>query len=212
MDSKEIIKVGIIEDDKDIRSGLEMLIKGSPGFECVGTFGDYDAAVKNIPKLNPDVVLTDINLPGKNGIECVSDLKKRLPGTQFIMLTMYDNNELVFEALKKGATGYLLKRTPPAILLESIKEVHKGGSPMSMEIARMVVTSFDNSPNQEIKKANLTERETEVLEYLAKGMRYKEIADALFINLETVRTHLRKIYEKLQVRSATEAVIKYLKK
>ena len=181
-------------------------------FRCVGTFGDYDSSVANIPKLEPDVVLTDINLPGKNGIECVRELKRHLRETQFIMLTMYDDNELVFEALKKGATGYLLKRTPPAMLLESIREVYNGGSPMSMEIARMVVTSFGVSLNTQIKKANLTERETEVLEYLAKGMRYKEIADALFINLETVRTHLRKIYEKLQVRSATEAVIKYLKK
>ncbi len=212
MDNEEIIKVAVIEDDKDIRAGLELLIKGSPGFQCVGTFGEYDSSIKSIPLLRPDVVLTDINLPGKNGIECVSKLKNYLPRTQFIMLTMYDDNELVFEALKRGATGYLLKRTPPAILLESIKEVHYGGSPMSMEIARMVVTSLDHSNNPEIQKAKLTEREAEVLEHLAKGMRYKEIADALFINLETVRTHLRKIYEKLQVRSATEAVIKYLKK
>ena len=204
------INVAVIEDDSDIRASLELIIKGTRGFKCAGTFADYNSAVKLIPQIKPHVVLTDINLPGKSGIECVAVLKKQLPEVQFIMLTMYDDSELVFEALKAGATGYLLKRTPPGQILEAIIEVFKGGSPMSMEIARMVVNSFNKKENKKSIKAKLTEREIEILENLSKGMRYKEISESLFISVETVRTHLRKIYEKLQVRSATEAVIKYL--
>lgn len=212
MENEEIIKVAIIEDNHDIGLGIEFLLKGTEGFDCIGRFENYDSAVAAIPKIKHDVVLTDINLPGKNGIECIEFLKPKLPHTQFIMLTMYDDSELVFSALQKGATGYLLKRTPPDVLMRSIKEVYEGGSPMSMEIARMVVTSFKLHEKKLAKDANLTQRESEVLECLSKGMRYKEIADTLCINIETVRTHLRKIYEKLQVRSAAEAIIKFYKK
>lgn len=212
MENEKIINVAIIEDNEDIGKGLEFLIKGTIGFSCVGLFSNYDSAVKELPAIKPDVVLTDINLPGKSGVECVEYLKPKLPETQFIMLTMYDDSDMVFNALQKGATGYLLKRTPPDILMKSIKEVFNGGSPMSMEIARMVVNSLNKPKKKNIEEANLTERESQVLECLSKGMRYKEIAAELFVNVETVRTHLRKIYEKLQVRSATEAVIKYLNK
>ncbi|NOX17126.1 MAG: response regulator transcription factor [Chlorobi bacterium] len=209
---KEKIEVAIVEDKKDIRENLEIFLNGADGIICTGVFANYNAAVESIPNLNPDVILMDINLPGKSGIDCVRALKPKLPNTQMIMLTMYDDSELVFEALSSGATGYLLKRTPPAKLLESIKEVFGGGSPMSMEIARKVVMSFNRMNKQKKIREELTAREWEILTHLSKGLRYKEIAEQLFISVETVRTHLRKIYEKLQVHSATEAVLKFLDK
>jgi RNA polymerase sigma factor (sigma-70 family) len=200
----------IVDDIKDIRTNLEILLNSSDDIECIGTFPNYEIAIKEIPKIKPDVILMDINLPGKSGIDCVRELKPLLPNTQFIMLTMYDDSDKVFEALSIGATGYLLKRTPPEKILEAIIEVMNGGSPMTMEIARMVVNSFKVEKKVNNIQAKLTEREWEILEQLSKGMRYKEIAEKLFISVETVRSHLRKIYEKLQVRSATEAVLKYL--
>jgi len=206
------IRTVIVDDKTDIRSNLEILLNSSDRILCVGTFPNYDVAVVEIPKIEPDVVLMDINMPGKSGIECVKTLKPLLPNTQFIMLTMYDDSEMVFKALSVGATGFLLKRTPPDKILDSIIEVKNGGSPMSMEIARMVVGSFKIETKKSDIQSKLTEREWEILEQLSKGMRYKEIAKELFISIETVRSHLRKIYEKLQVRSATEAVLKYLNK
>jgi len=208
----EKIKTVIVDDKKDIRTNLEILLNSSNEIICIGTFPNYDIAVKEIPKINPDVILMDINMPGKSGIECVKTLKPILPKTQFIMLTMYDDSDSVFEALRVGATGFLLKRTPPTKILEGVKEVYAGGSPMSMEIARMVVGSFKTESKKNDIQSKLTDREWEILEHLSKGMRYKEIAEELFISIETVRSHLRKIYEKLQVRSATEAVLKYLNK
>ena len=208
----EKIKTVIVDDKKDIRTNLEILLNSSNEIICIGTFPNYDVAVKEIPKIKPDVILMDINMPGKSGIECVKTLKPILPKTQFIMLTMYDDSDSVFEALRVGATGFLLKRTPPTKILEAVKEVFMGGSPMSMEIARMVVGSFKTESKKNDIQSKLTDREWEILEHLSKGMRYKEIAEELFISIETVRSHLRKIYEKLQVRSATEAVLKYLNK
>ncbi len=208
----EKIKTVIVDDKKDIRTNLEILLNSSNEIICIGTFPNYDVAVKEIPKIKPDVILMDINMPGKSGIECVKTLKPILPKTQFIMLTMYDDSDSVFEALRVGATGFLLKRTPPTKILEGVKEVFMGGSPMSMEIARMVVGSFKTESKKNDIQSKLTDREWEILEHLSKGMRYKEIAEELFISIETVRSHLRKIYEKLQVRSATEAVLKYLNK
>lgn len=210
MENREKIRVVIVEDKEDIRKNLEILLNNSGGIECIGTFPNSETAIIDTPGLHPDVILMDINLPGISGIECTRILKSKLPGTQIIILTMYEDGETVFDALKSGATGYLLKRTTSSQLIKSIKEVHEGGSPMSMEIARMVVSSFKNE-NENIKE-KLTEREWEILGFLSKGMRYREIADQLFISVETVRSHLRKIYSKLQVRSATEAVLKYLKK
>ena len=212
MKEKENIKVAIVDDKKDIRENLEILINASEGFESAGAYADYESAVKNIPKNPPDVILMDINMPGKNGIECAAKLKPLLPDVQIIMLTMYGESELVFKALGAGATGYLLKRTPPEKLLQSIVEVYNGGSPMSMEIARMVVNSFKSERENNPAHEKLSEREWEILGLLSKGLKYREIADKLFISIETVRSHCRKIYEKLQVRNSTEAVLKYLNK
>jgi DNA-binding NarL/FixJ family response regulator len=160
----------------------------------------------------PDVLLMDINLPAMSGIDCVRKLKDIDPSLQVMMVTMYEDSQQVFKALEAGASGYIVKRTPPGKLLEAIREVHQGGSPMTMQIARMVVQSFHQLGNSLDDSSNLTKREQEILSYLAKGLRYKEIADALFISVETVRSHLRRIYEKLHVRSRTEAVLKYLHK
>ncbi len=212
MSQNENIRIALIEDKKEIREGLNILISGSAGFECVASFADAETALRKIPSQNVDVILMDINLPNMSGIECVRILKPLLSNTQIIMLTMYDDNEHVFEALKAGAAGYLLKRTSPAKILEAVREVHNGGSPMSMQIARMVVQSFSEKSARIKLDEKLTERELEILGQLSKGLRYQEIADKLFISVETVRTHLRKIYEKLQVRNSTEAVLKYLQK
>ena len=206
------IKTVIVEDKEEIRNNLEILLNSSSEIKCLKTFSNSETAIKGMTELNPDVILMDINLPGMSGIECTKLLKPKLPDTQIIILTMYEDGEMVFDALSAGATGYLLKRTTSAQLIKSIKEVYAGGSPMSMEIARLVVNSFKKGKNNENVKEILTNREWEILGFLSKGMRYKEIAEQLFISVETVRSHLRKIYSKLQVRSATEAVLKYLKK
>lgn len=206
------IKVIIVEDIEEIRDNLKILLNNSNEIECLNTFPNSEAAIKSVPGLKPDVILMDINLPGISGIECTKILKPLLPDTQIIILTMYEDGEMVFNALRSGATGYLLKRTTSKQLIKSIKEVYSGGSPMSMEIARMVVGSFKNENTNEKLQEKLTPREWEILGYLSKGMRYQEIADQLFLSVETVRSHLRKIYSKLQVRSATEAVLKYFKK
>ena len=206
------IKVSVVEDVDDIRESLGVLINGSPGFECISSYATARDALKRLPSDKPDVILMDINLPDMSGIDCVRGLKARNPEFQIVMLTMYDDSEQVFSALAAGASGYLLKRTTPSKLLEAINEVVEGGSPMSVQIARMVVQSFHKSGTSSDETANLTPREEEILAHLAKGLRYKEIAGTLFISVETVRSHLRRIYEKLHVRSRTEAVIKYLQK
>lgn len=159
----------------------------------------------------PQVVLMDINLPGMNGIECVVFLKAAYPGIQVMMLTVFDNTDEIFKSLEAGATGYLLKKTPPARLLEAIADLVNGGSPMSSEIARKVVQVFHKPSIHKFPEANLTAREEEILEYLAKGYLYKEIANSLFISIETVRTHIHKIYQKLQVRTRTEMLLKCMK-
>lgn len=205
-----MISVCLVEDIEEIRTTLAEIINGTDEYVCPASFGDVKSSLLSIPELKPDVILMDINLPDGSGIECVRKLKPLIPNTQFVMLTMYDDSNLVFEALAAGATGYLLKRTPPDKILEAIKEVYQGGSPMTMQIARMVVKYFSKDNSKKPVNENLTDREWEILGLLSKGMRYKEIAEKLFISIETVRTHLRKIYEKLQVRSATEAVLKYL--
>jgi DNA-binding NarL/FixJ family response regulator len=212
VNQSENIRIALVEDKKEIREGLNILISGSAGFECVASFADAETALKKLPSFDVDVILMDINLPNMSGIDCVKALKPKLAKTQIIMLTMYEDNEHVFEALKAGAAGYLLKRTAPAKILEAVKEVYSGGSPMSMQIARMVVQSFSEKPVSSNLDEKLTSRELEILAQLSKGLRYKEIGDNLFISVETVRTHLRKIYEKLQVRNSTEAVLKYLRK
>lgn len=204
------IAVSIVEDDPQVRSSLAKLIDSSPGYRCVSRHGSAENALAEIPKVKPDVTLMDINLPGINGVECVRRLKPQLPGTQIIMLTVYQNTEHIFNALAAGATGYMLKQTPPAELLAAIKEVHAGGSPMSSHIARKIVQSFQRSPSAAAEAESLSPREAEVLDLLAKGFLYKEIAEQMKVSYATVHTHIRHVYEKLHVRSRTEAVAKHL--
>jgi DNA-binding NarL/FixJ family response regulator len=206
-----MIIVAIIEDIKEIREGLEMLIGSSEGFQCVKTFSSGEEALKGLPGICPDVALMDINLPGINGIEAVRNLKTKCPTTQFIMSTVYEDDENIFESLKAGASGYLLKKTAPSKILDSIMEVYHGGSPMSSQIARKVIASFQQKKSiDDIEE--LTNREKEILKQLSKGLRYKEIATELSISMDTVRTHTRHIYEKLQVQSRTEALNKIMGK
>lgn len=205
------LRIGIVEDDKKIREGMAVLIDGSEGFNCTGKFESAEEAIKQIPKLNLDVVLMDIHLPLKSGIDCLEELVPLCKNTQFVMFTSFEDTELVFKALKAGATGYLTKTTQPSKILDALMEVHKGGSPMSSHIARKIVSSFHTTEtNNELQK--LSEREKQILNLLSKGYRYKEIADQLFLSTETIRTHIRNIYEKLQVNSRTEAINKAYKK
>jgi len=204
------IRVSIVEDNGRVRGSLARLIALTDGFECVSEHGSGEEAMAALPKTKPEVVLMDINLPGINGVECVRQLKPLLPDTQVMMLTVYENTDLIFQALTAGATGYLLKQTPPNELLAAVREVHNGGSPMTGHIARKVVASFQQAGNSAREFENLTPREKEVLDFLAKGFLYKEIAEAMTISYDTVHTHIRKIYEKLHVRSRTEAVAKHL--
>ncbi len=204
------IKVGIIEDEKEIRENLKKLITSSEGFTCEHVYSNGEEAIKEIPFAGLDVVLTDINLPSKSGIDCVIELKPKCPQTNFLICTSFEDTETVFKALKAGATGYLIKTTQPSKLLDSIVEVYNGGSPMSSHIARKVVMSFKETEiNPELEK--LSAREKEILGYLSKGLRYKEIADKIFLSTETVRTHIRNIYDKLQVNSRTDALNKVFK-
>jgi len=202
-----MIAVAIVEDIKDIREGLRILIDNSSGFLCKEVYPSAEDAVKGLPESQPDVVLMDINLPGMNGIDCVKQLKPQLARTQFIMTTVYEDGDNIFESLKAGATGYLLKKTEPVKILEAIKEVYAGGSPMSTQIARKVIASFQ--PKHSIDDVDsLTPKEKEILKGLSKGLRYKEIAYEMQISIETVRSHVRHIYEKLHVQSRTEALNK----
>ena len=202
------INVAIVEDNKDIREGLVYLIKATEGFNCISNFSNAEDALAKLPNSDVDVVLMDINLPGKSGIECVSELKSLRKDIQIIMLTIFEDEDNIFKSLQAGASGYILKKTSAVFLLEAIKDIINGGSPMSSQIARKVVAAFQKS-SEEINSPNdLSTREAEILSYLSKGYRYKEIAEKLFISLETVRTHIRNIYEKLQVHSRTEALLK----
>ncbi len=207
---KMSISVSIVEDDPAVRASLVKLIDGSPGYRCVSQHADAESALREIPPVKPDVALMDINLSGLNGVECVRRLKPQLPGTQVIMLTVYQNTEHIFNALAAGATGYLLKQTPPEELLAAIRSVHDGGSPMSSHIARKIVQCFQQPAPPVNGAQSLSPREAEVLGLLAKGYLYKEIADAMSVTYATVHTHIRHIYEKLHVRSRTEAVAKHL--
>jgi len=205
------IQVGIIEDEKQIRESLQLLINGSEGFSCVHSFSNAEDAVAALPDLSLDVVLTDINLPGMTGIECIAMIKDKCPATNFLICTSFEDSENVFKALKAGATGYLTKTTQPSKLLDSITEIYNGGSPMNTHIARKIVLSF-NEANHNSELEKLSKREQDILEFLSKGLRYKEIADKLFLSTETVRTHIRNIYQKLQVNSRTDALNKVYKK
>lgn len=206
------VTVAIVEDNADLRGTLARVINRAPGHQCVGQYGDAESALAGLPNDKPRVVLMDINLPGMNGVECVRKLKQVLPETLVVMLTAYEDTENIFGSLEAGAAGYLLKRSKSAEILDAIKEVIGGGSPMTAHIARKVVHSFQARGASPDPTSNLAEREREVLDLLAQGLMYKEIADKLGIGFETVRTYVRRIYEKLQVRSRTEAVAKALRR
>jgi len=210
-----MIRVAIVEDRTEVRQGLGYLIDGSDGFACVGLFGDAESALEALSPETVDVVLMDIGLPGMSGTEAVKQLTARGDterGVQVMMLTVYEDDDHVFTSLQNGATGYVLKTTPPAELLRSITSLADGGSPMSSGIARRVVETFHRGPLVADEEEPLTPREREILELLVQGYRYREIAEQLFISIDTVRTHIRHIYEKMHVRSRAEATLKYLGK
>jgi DNA-binding NarL/FixJ family response regulator len=205
------ISVSIVEDSDKFRETLARILNRSEGFRCISQYPNAEDALKALPQDKPEVVLMDINLPGMNGVECVRQLKVLIPTIQVMMLTVYEDTENIFNALAAGATGYMLKRTPRDELLEAIREVQRGGSPMTTHIARKVVLSFQRAAPAASPTENLSPREQEVLDCLAKGFLYKEIAEKLSISYETVHTYIRRIYEKLQVRTRTEAVAKFLR-
>ena len=205
------IKVSIVEDLVEVREGLVELVQSDKELLMVGSFKDAESAIQNLTHLQVDVVLMDINLPGMSGIECIKMVKEKCPDTQFMMFTVYENDEKVVQALRAGATGYLLKRAEPKRILESIKELNQGGSPMSSNIARKLINIFVHE-KVITKKEILSDRENEVLELLANGLLYKEIAERLHIGHGTVRQHIHNIYEKLHVSNRTEAVNRYFER
>ena len=206
-----MISVAIVEDNETVRQTLNELIEATPGFRCVCTCATGKEALVEIPRAKPDMVLMDIHLPGESGIVCTARLKERLPDLQVIILTVYKDIELIFQALKAGASGYLLKRAPTEDILRALKEVRSGGAPMTGEIARLIVQSFQTPSTRGSDMQGLTRRELEILELLAEGISNKEIATRIGISFETVRTHLGHIYEKLHVQGRTEAVTRFLK-
>jgi DNA-binding NarL/FixJ family response regulator len=206
------INVSIVEDSEKFRTTLARVLDRSEGFACLSPYPNAEDALKGLPQDKPDVVLMDINLPGMNGVECVRQLKQLVPTMQIMMLTVYEDTENIFNALAAGATGYMLKRTSRDELLEAIREVKRGGSPMTTHIARKVVSSFQRTAATAPPTENLSPREQEVLDLLSHGLIYKEIAEKLNISYETVHTYIRRIYEKLQVRTRTEAVAKFLRR
>jgi DNA-binding NarL/FixJ family response regulator len=207
-----MITVSIVDDETELRQSITTFVNGSPGFKCISAYGSAKEALQHLPTDRPDVVLMDIHMKGMDGIECVQRLKLLVPEIQIVMLTVYEDTEQIFKALSVGASGYLLKRLSPTKLLQAIREVHAGGSPMSSSIARKVVASFQKAgKTAEKEQSLLSPRETMVLDCLAKGLTYKQIADQLEISIDTIRTYIRRVYEKLHVQSRTEAVAKYLR-
>ena len=206
---KKEISVAIVEDDNDFRDNLAALINTAAGFRCVGAYRSGELALAELPQVRPQVVVMDINLPQMSGIECVRRLLRLVPALQVLMLTVYDQEDDIFEALKAGAMGYLLKSTPVPEILQAIVDVHRGGGPMSSNIARKVIASFRRRDSTARDIDSLTGRESEILEYLAEGYTYKEIGERLDVTYETVHTHIGRIYHKLQVRSRGEAVAAY---
>lgn len=207
--------ISIVEDDPIIRAGWVKIVNRATGYRCLSDFGSAEAALAVLPDNPPDFVLMDINLPGMSGIDCTRELKRKMPRLEIIMLTMFDDRDNLFEALRAGASGYLLKRTTAKALVEALNQVKGGGSPMSPQIARQVVNFFrQNEPEAAAAASSgleiLSGRETEILKCLAEGRHYKEIADQLGLSMDTVRTYIRRTYEKLHVHSRTDAVVKYL--
>jgi DNA-binding NarL/FixJ family response regulator len=202
-----MITISIIEDQRDMRESLAECLGKAAGLRCVGVHATAEEGLRDIPMDNPDVVLMDINLPGMNGIQCVERLKKLLPLTQVLMLTTYDDSDLIFDSLRAGANGYLLKNMPREEMVQAVQQVYAGGAPMSLQIARKVINHFHKAqPSSELEQ--LTSRELDILRLLAKGHMYKEIADHLAISMSTVRTHITSVYEKLHVHSRAQATLK----
>ena len=208
----KIITVSLVDDEEDLREHISGYLHAAGGFKCKSVYESAEEALQHLPQDKPDVVLMDINLGGMDGIECVRQLKALMPEAQVLMLTVFEDTDKIFRALAAGASGYLLKRLSPPKLLEAIREVRDGGSPMSASIARKVVQSFRTSPETADETTELSQREREVLNGLAEGLAYKQIADQLEVSIHTVRNYIRRIYEKLHVRSRTEAVAKFLRK
>jgi len=206
------IKICIVEDNARLRESVAQVLNQAPGLRCMSTYGSAEAAVRDLPSQKPDVALVDIHLPGMNGIECVAELKAQLPRLQVLMLTRYEQSDMIFDSIRAGASGYLLKHTSAADLVQAVEQVHAGGAPMTMQIARKVINHFQQirKPASDVEK--LTPREQEVLNFLAKGYLYKEIAGNLGISINTLRNHLRAIYDKLHVHSRTEATVKFLER
>ena len=206
------IRIAIVEDRQDDRESLRELLNSSPGFECVAAYSSAREALATLPRSEPDIVLMDIQMPEVSGIECVAQLSQSLPGTQFMMLTVLEDHDLIFRSLAAGATGYLLKKTPPAKLLEAIRELRAGGAPMSGQVARKVVAAFRQTPVPAVPESNLSPIEQSVLQRLARGLLYKEVAEEMNISISTVRTHVWHIYRKLQVHNRTEAILRFQKR
>ncbi len=208
-----MIKVIVVEDNDTIREGLKILIDGTPGYSCAASYNKCENMLKTLEKQKPDVLLMDIGLPGMNGIEGIKQAKAILPDLNILVVTVYEENDLIFDALCAGACGYLVKKTPPSRLLEAIKEAYEGGAPMSSHIARKVIDFFQQKKQPASGKTQsiLTAREKEILSGLVEGNSFKVIADSLFISIETVRFHFRNIYKKLHVHSQSEAVAKAIK-
>ena len=202
------ITVSVIEDDRETRESLVELLNGAPGLSCIGSYSTAEIALKSVPGQKPDVALVDINLPGMSGIECVSQLKTIAPAVQVLMLTTYEDSDLIFNSLRAGAKGYLLKKMAPTELVQAVEQIHAGGAPMPMQIARKVVDYFQTL-GKTTETEVLTKREQEILALLAKGAFYKEIAEKLNISMSTVRTHIQHIYGKLHVQSRMDAARKY---
>jgi DNA-binding NarL/FixJ family response regulator len=204
------ITISIVDDDSDLNEKIAAYLGKSSAHRCISSYTSAEEALTQLPKDRPDVVLMDINMAGMSGIECVRQLRSRLPNTPVVMLTVFEDTSKIFKAIAAGASGYLLKRMPPAQLLDAIREVVDGGSPMSGPIARKVVQLLRTMPMPDDKNTDLSERERQVLDGLAAGQIYKQIAEQMGVSIHTVRTYIRRIYEKLHVRSRTEAVAKYL--
>jgi DNA-binding NarL/FixJ family response regulator len=202
------ITVAIVEDLDEVREGLKNFINLDPEVNVVASYGNAEIASEELPGLDADIAIMDINLPGMSGIDCIRTVKSKCPVTQFMMFTVYENDDKVFEALKAGASGYILKKTGPSHIIEALKELHNGGSPMSASIARKLVASYHREDNTSVFEALLTQRETNILHLLSQGLLYKEIADHLSISTGTVRQHIHRIYEKLHVQNRTEAINK----
>ena len=206
-----MITVSIVDDEKELCESIATYVNGAPDFRCLSMYHSGEAALEHLPQDRPDVVLMDIHMTGMNGIECVERLKAKIPQMQIMMLTVYEDTDQIFKALEAGASGYMLKRLTPGKLLEAIRDVYGGGSPMSSSIARKVVASFQRAKRPDEEQAHFTSREQMVLDCFAKGLTYKQTAEHLNISIDTIRTYVRRIYEKLHVQSATEAVAKYMR-